>query len=289
MTPASNNKCSEVAMKESFLYSSNIVPQDLDNNMFYWNRMEMWVRNLVIKKGFDNVHVLSGPLFLPTRTSPNGTIINGSKSGTELVPVATNFGNDSIPKEMLPPDVFHPTASPPSSPKSQMIPGKPFGFVSYKTIGETSVAVPTHLFKAVLAEKSNGPSQPPTLFFASFIVPNSPIAEHLPLRAFQVPKEVLEKYGSFAVYDRAFQTNTILDLCTIMDPNASKSAQEKSICALENATDFKLFTLERDLKKVKSKEELERVMADMHRTAQKGGKTIPASAQTLYDRLKREL
>lgn len=50
------------AMRDSFLLSANIVPQDLDNNMFYWNRLEKFAKSLTEK--FANVFVLSGPLFL---------------------------------------------------------------------------------------------------------------------------------------------------------------------------------------------------------------------------------
>ena len=69
-------------MDDTFLLS-NIVPQDVDNNGDFWNRLEIYCRDLT-KKGsayptyiykiskitissaqFDDVRVISGPLWLP--------------------------------------------------------------------------------------------------------------------------------------------------------------------------------------------------------------------------------
>lgn len=49
-------------MRDSFKLS-NIVPQDYDNNADFWNRMEMYCRDLTAK--FRNVWVTSGPVYLP--------------------------------------------------------------------------------------------------------------------------------------------------------------------------------------------------------------------------------
>ncbi|KAJ8010630.1 hypothetical protein DPEC_G00077070 [Dallia pectoralis] len=62
MAPAGDNKSSEQSMAETF-YLSNIVPQNYENNAGYWNRLEMYCRDLA--KRFDNVWVVSGPLVLP--------------------------------------------------------------------------------------------------------------------------------------------------------------------------------------------------------------------------------
>ena len=47
MAPAGNNKHCQESMNQTFFYT-NVVPQDLDNNGNYWNRLEIWCRNLVI-------------------------------------------------------------------------------------------------------------------------------------------------------------------------------------------------------------------------------------------------
>lgn len=48
-------------MDESF-YLSNVLPQDLDNNAGFWNRMEIYCRDLT--KKYKSVRVLSGPVML---------------------------------------------------------------------------------------------------------------------------------------------------------------------------------------------------------------------------------
>ncbi len=52
------------AIDETFILSANIVPQNLDNNGNYWYRIEWFARELA--KKFDFVHIITGPLFIPT-------------------------------------------------------------------------------------------------------------------------------------------------------------------------------------------------------------------------------
>ncbi|KAM8967169.1 nuclease EXOG, mitochondrial [Pelodytes ibericus] len=68
MAPAGDNKFSTEAMAETF-YLSNIVPQNYENNAGFWNRLEMYCRDLT--KRFDDVWIVSGPLALP-RTHEDG-------------------------------------------------------------------------------------------------------------------------------------------------------------------------------------------------------------------------
>ena len=49
-------------MKDTF-YLSNIVPQNYQNNSGFWNRFEMYCRDLT--KVYANVYVLTGPLMMP--------------------------------------------------------------------------------------------------------------------------------------------------------------------------------------------------------------------------------
>lgn len=62
MAPAGNNKHSQKAMDETFLLT-NIVPQDIKNNGDFWNRLEIYCRELTQK--YSDVRVISGPLWLP--------------------------------------------------------------------------------------------------------------------------------------------------------------------------------------------------------------------------------
>lgn len=56
-------------MDDTF-YLSNIVPQDIDNNAGFWNRFEMYCRDLA--KRFDRVQVVSGPMVLPSTLNDRG-------------------------------------------------------------------------------------------------------------------------------------------------------------------------------------------------------------------------
>ena len=49
-------------MDDTF-YLTNVVPQDYKNNAGFWNRFEIYCRELT--KMFPDVRVLSGPLVLP--------------------------------------------------------------------------------------------------------------------------------------------------------------------------------------------------------------------------------
>ncbi|KAI9219266.1 hypothetical protein BC828DRAFT_386571 [Blastocladiella britannica] len=274
MAPAANNKATNESMKESFLLASNIVPQDLDNNMFYWNRMEQWVRALATKKGFDDVYILSGPLFLPSPVSPHGLAESSShkKSHSTLA---------------LPPpaDIHAPPLPAPTEPTTTMVPDRPFQYVSYKTIGSSRVAVPTHLFKAVLATKSQGNGKPPAVFHASFVVPNAPIREDVPLRAFQVPREVLESYAGFKVFDRAFASSLpVTDMCAIQDPKAQNGPEGRTMCQLENAAAFRFFGIERDVAKARNRADLERHWANAQRTADRYKMPVPQNIRDSYER-----
>jgi nuclease EXOG len=62
MAPAGDNKHCQHSMNDTF-YLTNIVPQDMDNNGGYWNRLEIWVRGLT--EQYQDVWVVSGPLWLP--------------------------------------------------------------------------------------------------------------------------------------------------------------------------------------------------------------------------------
>ncbi|CAH2281978.1 nuclease EXOG, mitochondrial [Pelobates cultripes] len=62
MAPAGDNKFSTEAMAQTF-YLSNIVPQNYENNAGFWNRLEMYCRDLTNR--FDDVWIVSGPLVLP--------------------------------------------------------------------------------------------------------------------------------------------------------------------------------------------------------------------------------
>nr|XP_007969932.2 nuclease EXOG, mitochondrial [Chlorocebus sabaeus] len=141
MAPAGNNKFSSKAMAETF-YLSNSVPQDFDNNSGYWNRIEMYCRELTER--FEDVWVISGPLTLPQTRS------DGKK------------------------------------------------VVSYQVIGEDNVAVPSHLYKVILARRSSVSTEP--LALGAFVVPNEAIGFQPQLTEFQVSLQELEKVSGLVFF-----------------------------------------------------------------------------------------
>ncbi|XP_029935356.1 nuclease EXOG, mitochondrial isoform X2 [Myripristis murdjan] len=147
MAPAGDNKQSERSMAETF-YLSNIVPQNYENNAGFWNRLEMYCRELTQR--FQDVWVVSGPLALPAEKD----------DGTRTV--------------------------------------------SYQVIGKDSVAVPTHLFKAVLVQSSNTTDQSaaPVQALGAFIVPNRPIGFERKLRDFQVSLSELEGVSGLTLFPK---------------------------------------------------------------------------------------
>jgi len=152
MAPAGDNKYDQEAMSATF-FLSNILPQNIENNNGFWNRLEMYCRDLAAK--FDHVWVISGPLFLP-ETSPQ----NGKK------------------------------------------------YVQYEVIGRNEVAVPTHLFKIVVAEKGAG--RP---LLGVFVVPNVAIPSARQLHEFKVDLQFVESRSGLQFLP-LLERSKSQDLCT---------------------------------------------------------------------------
>nr|XP_020650576.1 endonuclease G, mitochondrial [Pogona vitticeps] len=61
-------------------------------------------------------------------------------------------------------------------------------YVRYQVIGKNHVAVPTHFFKVLILEKPGGEIE-----LRSYVMPNSPVDEKIPLERFLVPVESIER------------------------------------------------------------------------------------------------
>ncbi|XP_061460175.1 endonuclease G, mitochondrial [Rhineura floridana] len=61
-------------------------------------------------------------------------------------------------------------------------------YVKYQVIGRSHVAVPTHFFKVLILEKPSGEIE-----LHSYVMPNSPVDEKIPLERFLVPIESIER------------------------------------------------------------------------------------------------
>jgi len=175
MAPAGNNKHCQASMNDTF-YLTNVVPQDMDNNGNYWNRLEIYCRNLTAK--FHDVYVISGPLWLPKVKLPEGETASDGLGDNE--------------------------------PKNSRRDRPPPKIVEYQVIGENNVSVPTHLYKVILVED---PSLEAPLV-AGFVVPNAPI-EDKHLKEFQVKIGDLEKHAGLKFHSKMEALVAPGDLCEV--------------------------------------------------------------------------
>uniref|UniRef100_A0A667Z6A3 Endonuclease n=1 Tax=Myripristis murdjan TaxID=586833 RepID=A0A667Z6A3_9TELE len=62
-------------------------------------------------------------------------------------------------------------------------------YVRYQVLGRNHVAVPTHFFKVVILERAGGAG----VELRSYVLPNEPVDEKIPLERFLVPIETIER------------------------------------------------------------------------------------------------
>ncbi|XP_038652392.1 nuclease EXOG, mitochondrial-like [Scyliorhinus canicula] len=202
------------AMAETF-YLSNIVPQNYENNAGFWNRLEMYCRELTHR--YENVWVISGPLTLP-------------RSGTD---------------------------------------GKKT--VSYQVIGKNEVAVPTHLYKVILAQKSSAPSA--LMALGAFVVPNKPIGFDHQLPEYQVDLRDLEKMSGITFFPALDKSRQCRDLCAT------------DTCKLLSFAEFNRYIAGRKVQNARTLHTLEKVMAKL----QESGIEPDEYLQNLYQKKKQEV
>ena len=191
MAPCGAHKDSQRDMDDTFALSANILPQDMSNNGSDWLRLERFVRKLVSKE-YPDVYVVSGPLFLPDGAYEEANTPKGPP------PVPTVDANG---KKHFPP--------------------KKIRQVKYDVIGETGVAVPTHLFKIVLAEGGRDGERR----LSAFVMPNKPLWDTPELQSFVVPLEFVERYSGlqfFGAIDGA-DRDAIPALCSADSPCPGES------------------------------------------------------------------
>ncbi|NWI12622.1 EXOG Nuclease, partial [Crypturellus soui] len=192
MAPAGDNKFSTRAMAETF-YLSNIVPQNYENNAGFWNRMEMYCRELTER--FEDVWVVSGPLTLP------------------------ETGDDGKKR------------------------------VTYQVIGKDDVAVPSHLYKVILARRSRTTTEP--LVLGAFVVPNDPIGFSHQLPEFQVNIEDLEKMSGLVFFPQVDKIKDVKNICDV------------DTCKLMGFKEFTLYITARKVQSARTLHRLEKVMSEL--------------------------
>ena len=215
-------------MDDTFLLS-NVVPQDFDNNGDFWNRTEIYCRDLT--KKFSDVRVISGPVWLPLDKTKQERFDSNEIAGSQ--PKVLQNGKIR----------------------------KPHKIVAYPVIGANEVAVPTHLYKVILAEDKK--LEKPLL--SAFIVPNEPIDKDKNLNDFQIPLHDLERKVGFRFHSHLAKDSTN-DLCSIEG------------CSLMSYRKFQAYFVHRGLKGARNVSELERYW----RQANKYGLSSDESIKNVY-------
>jgi len=184
MVPAGDNVNSQEAMNQTFLLNTNIVPQDLQNNVNFWYRLEVFCKKTLPTR-YKNVYVVSGPVFQNNHVEP--------LTQEELSKLWKN------------------------SKKTER------RYIKHEVIGENQVAVPTHLFKVILAEPANG-DEPVAV--GSFIIPNQPISSEAQLLDYEVPLQEIQKKTGLQFF-RKLDYSQVKPLSE--DPNNCKLMSEQEL------------------------------------------------------------
>lgn len=219
MAPAGNNKHCQDSMKDTF-YLTNVVPQDIDNNGGYWNRLEIWVRDLTSQ--YQDVWVVSGPLWLPQEETKQGAAETGQNETVTQQPAINEVNNSGDIKVISETEAKKPRKVRPPRPIPKT--------VSYPVLGPNNVAVPTHLYKVVLVTD-------PMLdrpLIGTFIVPNIPVGDKH-LAEFKVDLDEVER-GVGMTFHPELDREKVGDLCI------------QSGCNLQDYKKFQQFFWTRRLK-----------------------------------------
>nr|AKB95585.1 DNA/RNA non-specific endonuclease [Chilo suppressalis] len=70
-------------------------------------------------------------------------------------------------------------------------------YVRYQVIGANTVAVPTHFYKVVVGETSDG-----TLDMEAYVMPNQKIPDETPVSSYMVPPETIERAAGLLFFDK---------------------------------------------------------------------------------------
>lgn len=189
LVPAADLKSSQAWTDESFLLS-NVCPQHPRLNRTFWRKLESWTRSLT--GVFDEVHVVSGPLFLPQLVG-GGSPDSDSHWETRFRmighPVSVQEAEERPyqrkHKHEHKREHEHEHGDKPRKPKPHK--HKPSA-VERELAGAPLVPVPTHFFKVVVGRHKSDERA----FLAAFVVPNAPVKESRTLSDFTVPIGLVE-------------------------------------------------------------------------------------------------
>jgi len=230
-------------MDTTFHLNNNIVPQNFQNNVSFWFRLEVFVKDTMTKQ-FHDVYVVTGPAFIPYDEKQHEETPHDDESG--------------LPEK-----------------KSRRR-----KFVKYEVLGDNNVAVPTHLFKVILVSptppssflsssppsSSSSSSSPPTttnrnahnkpppreFFVSAFLVPNEKIPSGKQLEDYEVPIEYLEKQTGLRFFRNIDRHKETKSLC-------------KSVgCKVMSEAQLEYWNFSRRIDWAKTKDEAEQVWNEMH-------------------------
>eukprot|EP00611_Tribonema_gayanum_P012258 TRINITY_DN22893_c0_g1_i1.p1 TRINITY_DN22893_c0_g1~~TRINITY_DN22893_c0_g1_i1.p1 ORF type:complete len:423 (-),score=100.51 TRINITY_DN22893_c0_g1_i1:128-1396(-) len=177
LAAAANHKADQAAMDDTFVMS-NVAPQLPAFNRGYWQQLERFVRGLAPQ--FDNVYVITGPLYLPTARLAPAASRKQLQSG--------GGGDAGAPSER-------------SNRDSALL-------MEYMVIGTppAMVHVPNYYFKVVIACRKQAGRV--VVAVAAFVLPNQAIEPTTNLRQFLVPLGALEAAAGLKFMPRAQQVFT---------------------------------------------------------------------------------
>ncbi|XP_074841222.1 nuclease EXOG, mitochondrial isoform X2 [Carettochelys insculpta] len=121
--------------------------------------------------------------------------------------------------------------------------------VIYQVIGKDDVAVPSHLYKVILARRSKMSSEP--LVLGAFVVPNNPIGFDHQLPEFQVNIEDLEKMSGVVFFPQVDKTKDVKNICDV------------DTCKLMEFDEFTLYMATRKVQSARTLHKLEKVMSEL--------------------------
>lgn len=111
------------------------------------------------------------------------------------------------------------------------------------------MAVPSHLYKVILARRST--ASPDLLALGAFVVPNNPIGFDHQLPEFQVGVEELEKMSGLVFFPRVDKDKDVQNICEI------------DTCRLMSLEEFTLYITVRKLRSARTLDRLEKIMSEL--------------------------
>lgn len=183
---------SQAEVDATFNMNANIVPQDMTMNAVDWYRLESLTRRLAkdIQHGMSTAPVGKWTDGQAKKQRMRRPYVDANAklyvaTGPAFVPTRDKEGKLKMEYEVL---------------------------ESKKKKSSQIVAVPTHLFKVIVAERRESPTSSPHYTAAAFLIPNTAIPDERPLESFKLPISTLEFLTGLKFFPGVKASN-LPDLC----------------------------------------------------------------------------